>query len=56
MCSPAKFLAKRDRRGVQYDDPFPGLEHRYMWKQTTSGKLKRTHLFVAIVLIIAAKA
>lgn len=28
--SPRKFLAKTDRRGIQYADPFPGLEHRYI--------------------------
>ena len=28
--SPRKFLAKTDRRGIQYADPFPGLEHRYV--------------------------
>lgn len=26
--NPAKFLAKKDRRGIHYGDPFPGLEHQ----------------------------
>ena len=29
-CSPVKFLAKKDRRGVHYADPFPGLEHQFV--------------------------
>lgn len=28
--SPRKFLANINRRGMQYDDPFPGLQHRYI--------------------------
>ena len=28
--SPVRFLAKRDRRGIQYGDPFPGMEHQYI--------------------------
>jgi len=29
-CSPRTFLANINRRGIQYDDPFPGLQHRYI--------------------------
>ena len=30
MCSPVSFLAKKDRQGIHYADPFPGMEHRYI--------------------------
>lgn len=30
LFSPIKFLAKKDRRGIQYGDPFPGMEHQYL--------------------------
>ena len=30
VCSPVKFLAKKDRQGIHYGDPFPGMEHRYI--------------------------
>ncbi|DBA68007.1 TPA: hypothetical protein ACH3X2_014039 [Trebouxia sp. C0005] len=28
--SPRKFLANVNRQGMHYDDPFPGLQHRYI--------------------------
>ena len=29
-CSPAKFLSKKDRSGIKFGDPFPGLEHGFL--------------------------
>lgn len=27
-CSPIKYHRKKDRSGLTFEDPFPGLEHR----------------------------
>lgn len=29
-CSPIKYHRKKDRSGLTFEDPFPGLEHRFL--------------------------